>query len=170
MMSAMPRSNSPSLAINGIPPKLLADFLARARREGWVSKNQLLIRLMQMYADGEISTIPATDTIETNMAAMAARNLGLPLHGRFIHQDDRTWVVWVQSVMAGGQASSVRSLQLKLQTVGAPSIELMIEVPGELIAQKGTDASVAWVVARIQAWLELPSDERQHRLIITDSP
>lgn len=49
------RGSSPSLAISGIPQDVLDKALARAKRDGWFSKNALLIELLRDYGDGKIT-------------------------------------------------------------------------------------------------------------------
>lgn len=49
------RRDAPSLAISGIPPEVLQKALARAKRDGWFSKNALLIELLRDYGEGAIT-------------------------------------------------------------------------------------------------------------------
>ncbi|MDP3720751.1 MAG: hypothetical protein Q8T13_23565 [Acidobacteriota bacterium] len=53
------RGNAPSLAISGIPPEVLERFMTRARRDGWFSKNALLIELMRDYGNETLTPAAA---------------------------------------------------------------------------------------------------------------
>jgi hypothetical protein len=55
----MSRAGSPSLSISGIPPDVLERALERAKRDGWFSKNALLVELLRDYADGVITPTAA---------------------------------------------------------------------------------------------------------------
>lgn len=64
----MSRKQSPSLAISGIPPDVLERALARAKREGWISKNALWIELLRDYGDGVIAPRAAPPAFDPSRA------------------------------------------------------------------------------------------------------
>ncbi len=151
----MPRSSSPSLAINNIPPDVLERLIVRSRAEGWVSKNQLLIELMRKYAEGEVA-LPAPPPIaDSNAALMAQRNY-LPLHGKMLHVDDRTWVLWVQGFTDERPQSGRMAVSLKLQAVGAPARHLRLRVTREGLVEHGT-GNIDWILDALRTWVGLPA-------------
>jgi hypothetical protein len=53
------RGRSPALALRGIPPDVLAKAMARMNRDGWYSKNALIIELLRDYGNGTITPAAA---------------------------------------------------------------------------------------------------------------
>lgn len=53
------RSQSPSLAISGIPPDIYKRLIDRAKKDGWFSKNDLIKALLKDYADNKFTPLTA---------------------------------------------------------------------------------------------------------------
>ena len=62
------RNQSPSLAINGIPQDVLDRAMARAKRDGWFSKNALWIALLRDYADEKVTPSTAPPPFDPSRA------------------------------------------------------------------------------------------------------